>query len=97
MTSESHDNGFGWYLGAFVLGAAAGVTVTLLTAPRSGRETRERLKSAALDLKKTVEQVPGAIQRAGAKAVKAGQAAFEQAQDKVSSCCVTSTDGSSSR
>jgi len=84
MTSESHVNGFGWYLGAFVLGAAAGVTVTLLTAPRSGRETRERLKSAALDLKKTVEQVPGAIQRAGAKAVKAGQAAFEQARDEVS-------------
>ena len=84
MTSDDHVNGFGLYLGAFVLGAAAGVAVTLLTAPRSGRETRERLKGAALDLKKTLEQVPGAIQRAGVKAVKAGQAAFEQAREEAS-------------
>ncbi len=82
MTSESPVNGFGWYLGAFVLGAAAGVTITLLTAPRSGRETRERLKSAALDLEKMVERVPGAIQSAVTKTVKAGQAAFEQAATK---------------
>ncbi len=84
MSSENDGNGIGWYLGAFVLGAAAGVTITLLTAPRSGRETRERLKSAALDLEKMAEQVPGAIRRAGARAVKAGQAAFEQARDEVS-------------
>lgn len=84
MTSESRVNGLGWYLGAFALGAAAGVTITLLTAPRSGRETRERLKSATLDLEKTVERGPGAIRRAGAKAVKAGQAAFEQPRDEVS-------------
>jgi len=84
MTSESRASGLGWYLGAFALGAAAGVTIALLTAPRSGRETRERLKSAALDLEKTVERGPDAIRRAGAKAVKAGQAAFEQARDEVS-------------
>lgn len=84
MTSEKGVNGFGGYLGAFVLGAAAGVTITLLTAPRSGRETRERLKSAAFDLEKTVERGPGAIRRAGAKAVKAGQAVLEQARDEVS-------------
>ena len=84
MTSESHVDGFGRYLSAFVLGAAAGVAITLLTAPRSGRETRERLKNAGLDLEQTVKQVPGAIQRAVGKAVKAGQAAFEQARDEVS-------------
>ena len=84
MTSESHVDGFGRYLSAFVLGAAAGVAITLLTAPRSGRETRERLKRAALDLEKTVERGPGAIRRAAAKSVKAGQAAFEQARDEVS-------------
>ena len=84
MSTENGVNGFGGYLGAFVLGAAAGVTIALLTAPRSGRETRERLKSAALDLEKTVERGNGAIRRAGARAVKAGQAAFEQARDEVS-------------
>lgn len=84
MTSESHVNGFGWYLSAFVLGAAAGVAITLLTAPRSGRETRERLKRAALDLEQAVKHVPGAVQQAVGKAVKAGQAAFEQARDEAS-------------
>ena len=83
MTSESRVSGFGWYLGAFVLGAAAGVTITLLTAPRSGRETRERLKGTSFDLGETIERVPGAIRRAGSRAVKAGQAAFEQARDEV--------------
>jgi gas vesicle protein len=83
MTSERGANGFGGYLGAFVLGAAAGVTIALLTAPRSGSETRERLKSAALDLEKTVERGAGAIRKAGVKAVKAGQAAFEQARVEV--------------
>ncbi|HET6373916.1 MAG TPA: YtxH domain-containing protein [Candidatus Polarisedimenticolia bacterium] len=84
MTTESNVNGFGWFLGAFVLGAVAGVTVALLAAPRSGRETRDRLKTAARDLEKTVEQVPGAVQRAVSKAVKAGQTAFEHAREEAS-------------
>jgi len=83
MNSEKGVNGFGGYLGAFVLGAAAGVTVALLTAPRSGRETRERLKSAGLNLEKTVERGTGAIRRAGARAVKAGQEVFEQVREQV--------------
>jgi len=83
MTTESHAYGFGSFLGAFVLGAAAGAAVALLTAPRSGRETRERLKGASLDLGKTLERVPDAIRRAGSRAVKAGQVAFEQARDEV--------------
>jgi len=84
MTTESCASGFGFFLGAFVLGAAAGATFVLLTAPYSGRETRERLKSAALDLEKVAERAPGAIQRAGAKAVKAGRAAFAQARNDLS-------------
>ena len=84
MTTESRARGFGFYLGAFVLGATAGAAIALLTAPRSGRETRERLKSAALDLEKLAENAPGAIQRAGTKAVKAGRAAFEQARNELS-------------
>jgi len=83
MTPESQGTRLGSFLGAFVLGAAAGATIALLTAPRSGRETRERLKGASLDLGETLERVPGAIRRAGSRAVKAGQAAFEQARDEV--------------
>ena len=83
MTPESHGNRLGSFVGAFVLGAAAGATIALLTAPRSGRETRERLKGTLLDLGETIEPVPGAIRRAGSRAAKAGQAAFVQARDEV--------------
>jgi len=83
MSSESRVNGFGWFFSAFVLGATAGAAIALLTAPRSGRETRERLKKSASDLQKTMRHVPGTIQRAAERAVKAGQVAFEHARDDV--------------
>jgi len=82
MTPDSHGNGLGSLLGAFVLGAAAGATIALLTAPRPGRETRERLKGTLSDLAEAVERAPGAIRGAGSRAVKAGRAAFEQARDE---------------
>jgi len=84
MKHESRDNRIGWYLGAFALGAAAGVAVALLAAPRTGRETRERLKNAAVDLEKAVKHVPGAVRKSVANAVQAGQAAFERAREEAS-------------
>jgi len=83
MTPESNGNGLGSFLGAFVLGAAAGATIALLTAPRTGRETREKLKGHLSDLGETIDRVPGEIGKAGSRAVKAGQAAFEQARSEV--------------
>ena len=74
----AHDNltrGYGSLLGAFLLGATAGATVALLTAPRSGRETRAQLRSAALDMKKKMERAPEAIGAAGVRAVKAVEGA----------------------
>jgi len=84
MNSETSGNAVGWYLGAFMLGAAAGVTIGLLTAPRAGRETRERLRTAAMDLGSRMEHIPGTIQKTLAKAVKAGQSTLEQARSDVS-------------
>ncbi len=83
MTPESTGNRLGSFLGAFVLGAATGAAIALLTAPRSGRETRERLKGTLADLEENIERVPGAIRKAASRAVKAGQVAFEQARDEV--------------
>jgi gas vesicle protein len=83
MTSESNGRGFGPILGTFVLGAAVGAVIALLTASRSGRETRERLKSKALDLGKTLQDLPDTMRKAGTRAVKAGHAAFDQARDEV--------------
>jgi gas vesicle protein len=83
MTIERQGMGLGSFLGAFVLGAAAGATVALLTAPRAGRETRERLKGASFDLRETAERVPAALRKAGTRAIKAGQEAFAEAREEV--------------
>ena len=83
MTRDSRSSRLGPMVGACVLGAAAGAAIALLTAPRSGRETRERLKGTLSDLGESIERAPGAIRRAGNRAVKAGQAAFEQALGEV--------------
>lgn len=77
------NRGFGSLLTAFALGATAGAVVALLTAPRTGRDTRAQLKGAALDLKKKMEHAPEAIRAAGAKTMKAGQAAYEQVRGEI--------------
>lgn len=76
MASESAGPGLGSLLTTFVLGAAVGATIALLTAPGSGAETRSRLKGKALDLGKT-------MRKAGSRAVNAGQLAFEQARGEL--------------
>lgn len=90
MTSDSNGSGFGSFLGMFMLGAAVGATVALLTAPESGTDTRKRLKGAALDLGKSLENVPDTIRKAGARAVEAGQAAFDQARNDMAHSTVKS-------
>lgn len=46
---------------AFVAGAAAGAVLGLLTAPRSGAETRAQLKTAALRGKDRAASLPQAF------------------------------------
>jgi len=83
MAHESMTGGFGSILSAFVLGATAGAAIALLTAPRSGRETRAQLKDVALDIKQKMERSPDAIRAAGARIMKAGQGAYEQARGEI--------------
>ena len=92
MSSVNQGHGFGSFLGTFVMGAAAGATIALLTAPRSGRETRGRLKDAARDMGETLQQIPGAVQKAGARAVKVGKAAFAQAKEEVTQAYSKATE-----
>lgn len=80
MASESAGIGLGSLLTTFVLGAAVGATIALLTAPGSGAETRERLRSKALDLGKSLNDLPDTLRRAGSRAVNASQLAFDQAR-----------------
>lgn len=49
-------------------GAAVGATVALLTAPRSGRETRAQLSELANSGKERARQFPDAVKAAGTAA-----------------------------
>jgi gas vesicle protein len=49
--SENNSTPVGGYLAAFGIGELLGVGVALLTAPRSGKETRDQLAQRARDLK----------------------------------------------
>ncbi|MGH9749995.1 MAG: YtxH domain-containing protein [Candidatus Polarisedimenticolia bacterium] len=61
---------------AFALGAAAGAVAALLTAPRSGRETRRRLGSLAEEAAGEAARVPPALTEACARAARAARDAF---------------------
>jgi gas vesicle protein len=75
--------GFGSFLSVFALGATAGAAAALLMAPRSGRDTRAQLKSAALGLKQRMGRAPAAIRDAGDQIMKAGVPAYEQTRGGV--------------
>ncbi len=60
----------------FLAGAATGATVALLTAPRSGAETRRKLKQAREDLADRASRVGLAISGAYRSATTAGKEEF---------------------
>jgi len=65
---------------AFIAGAATGAAVALLTAPRTGRETRDRVRALAGDLTGTA-RVPLALNEAYARAASAARQAFLESLD----------------
>jgi len=68
---------------AFLAGALAGAAVALLTAPQSGRETRDRLKGLGRDAAGRATHVPEALNQAYARAARAARQAFiETLEDK---------------
>lgn len=59
----------------FLAGAAAGAVALLLSAPRSGAQTRDRIRTLAQDSRERVERLPEALSEAG----QAAKDAFTQA------------------
>jgi len=76
----SDDRGFctGSVLLAFVLGGVVGAGIALLTAPQSGRETREKIRELADDTRKKTVEYAG-------QAKDAASSYAGQAKDKVTS------------
>lgn len=74
---------------AFILGGVVGAGITLLLAPQSGKETREKIKNLADDLKEkvtsTVEHGKEIFEEKKSllsTAVEAGKEAYEREKEK---------------
>jgi gas vesicle protein len=63
---------------AFTTGAAAGAAVAYLTAPRSGKETREALQVWAHDAKNRASRLPQAVREAVGRGAQASKDAFAE-------------------
>jgi gas vesicle protein len=64
----------------FLAGAAAGAAIAILTAPRSGRETRDRLKGLARDAARRAGSAPH-LNEAYTRASRAARRAFNEFLD----------------
>ncbi len=63
---------------AFVLGGIVGAGVALLMAPQSGKETREKIKGIADDIKEKATGYAGQIKDKVASVVEDGKGFFEE-------------------
>ena len=63
---------------ALLTGAAAGAAVAFMTAPRSGKETREALQGWARDARTKAGRLPHAVSKAVERATQAGKEAFAE-------------------
>ncbi len=79
MSGETMNSNGGNVLLAFLTGAAAGAVIALLTAPQSGRETRERLRDATRAAGDKFTKVPGAVREAYEKGSDMAKESFSQA------------------
>jgi gas vesicle protein len=76
---ETRGYGAGHVLLALLGGAMAGAAVAFLTAPRSGAESRRKLRAIADDTRDTVARVPTAVRKATEAAREAFNDALEEA------------------
>jgi gas vesicle protein len=70
------------FLAGIGLGALIGAVVALLTAPKSGYETRNDLKNAGEDLKSKAEKIAHDISSSSTEVVKKGKEILEVSKEK---------------
>lgn len=75
MNDREHYSG-AHLLMAFLGGAVAGVAIALLTAPQSGRETRETLKEWGREARDRAGRLPHAMREASSRGTHAAREAF---------------------
>lgn len=81
--AQEQNNGFGTTLLAFALGAAIGGGLALLTAPRSGGETREKLHGMVDETRSKLNDMTEEAETRIKKAVQDGKDLLDENADLI--------------
>jgi len=85
MADDCRGYGFGSVFLSFVAGAAIGGVVALLAAPRSGEETREKIKDAADEFREKMKKITDEAEARVREAIKEGQDVFQEKKEMIRS------------
>jgi gas vesicle protein len=83
MADDCRDCGVGSVFLGFVLGAAIGGGLALLTAPRSGQETRDKIRDMADDTRDRLRNLADEAEARVKQAVEEGKELLEEKKDLV--------------
>lgn len=83
MSDDCRDSGVASVFLAFVLGAAIGGGLALLTAPRSGQETRDRIRDLADETRDRLGKLAEEAETRVKEAVEEGRELLEEKKDLV--------------
>jgi gas vesicle protein len=81
MAEECKGSGAGTIVLAFLAGAAIGGAIALLTAPRSGRETREKIRGGADDLRERLNTIVAEAEAKIRQTVAEGSSTLHEKQE----------------
>lgn len=82
--SENRGFSTGSVLLSFILGGVVGAGIALLMAPQSGRETREKIKNLAEDIKKKTADYTGQVKEKITSTVEHGKEFFDEKKSLLS-------------
>jgi gas vesicle protein len=80
MSNEKGDSGF---LGWFLVGAALGAVIAMLTTPRSGRENRDLLTDRSGDVAKRAQEWAGQAQQHAGEWLDKSREMFEEQTERL--------------
>jgi gas vesicle protein len=78
MRNEEGGHNAGGIILSFFVGGLVGAGVALLLAPRAGKETRERIRELADDVREKAEEYAGQVKSKATTAVEKGKELFEE-------------------